>query len=142
MTPESEIVDIIRDRQAAMRREMDRRRIAMKIVAQDSGLSYSTLLTYFPADANKTPVQIPGSVIFALTGHAPADILSLLLPSDFIIVQVPEGVDHDQIAEAVSDYLHEKNAAHHPLSEAGREIGPREDETLRGKLAVVAGGRG
>ena len=31
--------------------------------------------------------------------------------------------------------------AHHPESEAGREIGPTEDGNLRGKFAVVVGGR-
>jgi hypothetical protein len=87
MHDESEIVGVIRQRQAAMRREMDRRQIAMKVVSQDSGISYSTLLTYFPADPLKQPVQIPGSAIFALTGHLPADILSLLLPTGHVIVK-------------------------------------------------------
>jgi hypothetical protein len=138
MHDESEIVGVIRQRQAAMRREMDRRQIAMKVVSQDSGISYSTLLTYFPADPLKQPVQIPGSAIFALTGHLPADILSLLLPTGHVIVKAPEVINHDEIAEAMHDFLQAKERAHHPESEDGREIGPNEDNVLRGKFARVA----
>lgn len=137
MHDESKIVGIIRARQCAMRREIDRRGIAMKAVAMDSGIKYETLLTYFPADENKTPVQIPGSAIYALTGHLPADILSLLLPAGHVIVQAPEEVDHDKIAECLHDYLQAKERAHHPESEAGREIGPGEDNVLRGKWAAA-----
>lgn len=135
MHDESRIVGIIRERQSAMRREMDRRGIAMKAVSQDSGISYGTLLTYFPADPAKQPAQIPGSAIFALTGHLPADILSLLLPNGHLIVQAPEEIDHDQVAEAFHDYLQAKERAHHPDSPAGREIAPCEDNVLRGKFA-------
>lgn len=141
MHDESSIVRIIRERQAAMRREMDRRGIAMKVVSQDSGIPYSTLLTYFPADPHAVPAQIPGSAIYALTGHIPADILSLLLPSGHVVVQVPEEIDHDEIAEAMHDFLRAKERAHHPESPAGREIAPCEDSELRGKFAVVTGGR-
>jgi hypothetical protein len=117
---ESSIVNVIRDRQAAMRREMDRRQIAMKVVSQDSGIAYATLLTYFPADGAKQPAQIPGSAIYALTGHIPADILSLLLPVGHVIVQVPEEINHDQMADAMAEYLAEC-----------------EDNVLRGKFAKV-----
>ena len=57
MPHESRIVDIIRERQKAMRREMDRRGIAMKAVSMDSGIGYDALLTYFPADALKVPTS-------------------------------------------------------------------------------------
>jgi hypothetical protein len=139
MHDESKIVDIIRDRQLAMRREMDRRGIAMKVVSQDSGIGYSTLLTYFPADPMARPAQIPGSAIYALAGHIPPDILSLLLPVGHVIVKAPEAINHDEIAEAMHDFLQAKERAHHPDSEAGREIGPGEDNVLRGKFTVVQG---
>lgn len=135
MHPESKIVDIVRERQKAMRREYDRRGIAMKVVAMDSGLNYETLLTYFPADRDKVPVQIPGSAIYALTGNVPPDILSLLLPAGHVVVRVPESVDHDEISALVQDYLKTKEDAHRPESECGRDLGPAEDQTLRGKVA-------
>ena len=40
--------DIIRERQLAIRRELDRRGIALKVVSYDSKIPYPTLLTYFP----------------------------------------------------------------------------------------------
>lgn len=137
MHDESRIVGIIRERQLAMRREMDRRGIAMKVVSQDSGIPYATLLTYFPADALKQPAQIPGSAIFALTGNLAPDILSLLLPVGHVIVKAPEAINHDEIAEAMADYLNEKQHAHRPESEAGRDIGPNEDNVLRVKFGKV-----
>jgi hypothetical protein len=141
MRPEPTIVDIILERQKAMRREMDRRGILLKVAAHDSGLNYDTLLTYFPANRDAKPAQIPASAIYALTGHVPDDIVSLLLPAGHLIVRAPEEVDHDEIAGAVHDYLLTKEKAHHPESPAGRDIAPCEDATLRTKLAVVRGGR-
>ena len=139
MHDESRIVGIIRERQLAMRREMDRRGIAMKVVSQDSGIPYATLLTYFPADPLKQPTQIPGSAIYALTGNLAPDILSLLLPSGHVIVKAPEEINHDEIAEAMHDFLTTKERAHHPESEAGREIGPGEHQSLREKFTVIQG---
>lgn len=72
-----------------------------------------------------------------------APFLSRLFgPEAHALVCVPTGINHDEIAEACETYLSAKNKAHHPESEAGREIGPREDADLRQKFTVVAGGRG
>ena len=46
-------------------------------------------------------------------------------------------IDHDELAPAFQEYLQAKSAAHHPDSEARREIGPNEEKTLRSKLAAV-----
>jgi hypothetical protein len=142
MRDSSSIVRILKDRQCAMRREMDRRGIAMKAVSFDSGIPYSTLLSYFPeAEAKAVPALMPVSAQYALCGAIPEDILSQLLPDGRRIVRVPEMLDHDEISEAVQDYLQTKERAHHPESEEGREIGPNEDAHLSGKFAVIAGGR-
>jgi hypothetical protein len=130
---------IIRHRQLAMRREMDRRGIALKAVSFDSRIPYPTLLSYFPAEGSREPAVMPVSALYCLVGTLPDDILSLLLPDGRLIVQAPEEIDHDQIAEAMQDYLHAKHAAHHPESEAGREIGPGEDSALRQRFSIVAG---
>lgn len=128
----SDSVAIIRSRQTAIRREIDRRNIALKVVSFDSGIPYDTLLTYFPLPGSREPAQIPGGAIFALCeGEAlPADILSLLVPAGWQIVRAPEAIDHDDLCELVSEYIAKKNAAHHPESEMGREIGPNEKEQL------------
>ena len=124
---------IVRERQLAVRREMDRRGIALKVIALDAGMSYSTLLSYFPGERDKTPATISGAAIFALCGVLPADLISLLLPDGFQIVRAPEAIDHDELADLASDYLATKNAAHHPDSENGRDIGPNENVALIGK---------
>lgn len=137
MHDESTIVAVIRRRQAAIRRELDRRLIAMKVVSQDSGIPYGTLLTYFPADTDKQPAQIPGSAIFALAPVLPTDLMSLLLPDGFQVVRAPEDINHDEIADVMADYLTTKQHAHHPESPAGREISNCEDNVLDGKFSQV-----
>lgn len=131
-------VAIIRERQLGIRRLIDDKGIALKLVAFDSGIPYETLLTYFPAPGTRDPAQIPGGAIYALCAALPAELLSLLLPVGFQIVRAPEGIDHDHIAELANDYLATKNAAHHPDSEAGRDIGPNEDRALTGKVVAFA----
>lgn len=125
-------VAIIRSRQRAIRREIDRRNIALKVVSLDSGIPYDTLLTYFPLQGSREPAQIPGGAVFALcAGEAlPADILSLLVPAGWQIVRAPESIDHDALCELVGEYIAKKHAAHHPESEMGREIGPVEQAAL------------
>lgn len=129
---------IVKDRQRAIRREMDRRGIHLKIVAADSGLSPSTLASYFPADPAIDPAQMPTGALFALVGVLPDDLTSLMLPAGVQIVRVPEDVDHDEAAQAMHDYLAAKSAAHHPDSPGGRDIAPCEDAKLRNKLTAVA----
>jgi hypothetical protein len=133
-------VTIIRARQCAIRRELDRRGIALKAVAFDSGIPYPTLLSYFPEQDTRDPAQIPGGAIYALCdGEAlPADLLSLLLPVSWQIVRAPEGIDHDALCEQVVEYLARKQAAHHPESEAGVAIGPNERADLDSKVVQIA----
>lgn len=138
MPDNSNIVDVLKARQSQMRREMDRRGLSMKGVSFDSRIPYSTLLSYFPDEKAKAPPALmPVSAQYMLCGAVPDDILSLLLPDGRLIVQAPAQIDHDDVAEAFHDYLQTKERAHHPESEAGREIGPTEDNVLRGKFARV-----
>lgn len=126
---------IVKQRQLAIRREMDRRGIALKVLAQDSRVPYSTLASYFPADRQADPAQIPGGVIYALCSALPGDLLSLLLPDGFQIVRAPEDVDHDDLAAGMHDYLQAKTAAHHPDSPAGPAISDCEREGLDARVA-------
>lgn len=127
--------DIVRDRQLAIRRELNRRGILMKQVELDSGMSSSTLLSYFPANGEAKPAVMPMSAIYLLaeTRAIPDDLLSLLLPAGVMLVRVPEGIDHDELETAARDYLAEKGKAHHPESPAGREISSCEDDALTAK---------
>ena len=128
---------IVRDGQRLIRREMDRRGIAIKAVQLDGGWeTSSTVLSYFPADPEKEPAIMSVAALHRLLGRKalPADLLSLLLPEGHAIVKVPEGVDFDKLADSFAEFLTAKNAAHHPESEAGRDIGPGEEAHLSAKI--------
>lgn len=106
--------------------------LTLKAISMDAGVDYDSLCNYA-----KGETQMPVGVLYALVGVVPSELLSLLLPSGHVIVQIPENIDHDEIAEAMHDFLREKERAHHPESPAGREIADCEDNVLRGKFARV-----
>lgn len=130
---------IVRDRQLAIRREMDRRGISLKAVSLDSGIPYPTIVSYFPGEQDRQPATLPGSAIFmlALTKALPLDLLSLILPDGFQIVRAPELLDHDEFENLCRDYLATKGKAHHPDSPGGREIAPCEEAALTGKVVTL-----
>lgn len=135
--------DIVRDRQRAIRREMDRRGILLKQVQLDGGWdTVSTVSSYFPQpESNAQPATMSIAALYKLldTEALPSDLLSLLLPPGFQIVRAPEEIDHDTVEELARSYLAEKGKAHHPDSEAGREIGPGEEDRLDGKALRLVG---
>ena len=135
----SDANEIVRQRQSAIRRELDRRGIALKAISFDAGLPYPTLLTYFPQEGGREPVMMPMSAVYACAENnaIPHDLLSLLLPTGCIIVRLPEQVDHDEAARAMGEYLRTKHAAHAKDSPGGPAIAPCEDQDLRTKLTLV-----
>jgi hypothetical protein len=133
--------DIVRERQLAIRRELDRRGILLKTVALDAGMSYSTVQSYFPGERNAVPATMSVAALYALIGAIPDDLLSLLLPSGHAIVQVPDSIDHDALCEAMQDYLTEKAKAHRPDSPKGRDIADCERETLDTKVVMLPLGK-
>lgn len=133
----SDGVTIIRQRQLAMRREMDRRGIALKAVSFDSTIPYATLLSYFPVEGSREPAMMPVSALYMLCEALPEDLLSLLLPTGRLIVRAPEEINHDEIEKAARDFLAAKGEAHHPESEMGRDIGPNERDRLTRKAVAL-----
>lgn len=135
---------IVRDRQKLIRREMDKRGISIKAVQLDGGWeNSSTVLSYFPADAQRDPATMSVAALYRLAERdaLPVDLLSLLLPAGFGIFRLPEEVDHDDFAACLQDYLRAKTEAHHPDSPGGREIAECEDAKLRGKaMRIVRAG--
>lgn len=129
--------DIVRDRQQAVRRELDRRQISLKVVALDSGIPYPTIVSYFPSGDDTKPALMSAGAFRALCKAIPLDLLSILLPDGFQIIRAPEGLDHDKVAQLAADYVAAKNAAHHPESEAGRDIGPGEEAILTAKVVEL-----
>lgn len=131
---------IVREAQRLIRREMDRRGIRIKAVQLDGGWeTSSTVLSYFPADEHKEPAIMSVASLYRLLRRKalPSDLLSLLLPEGFAIVQVPEGIDHDELADDFADYLATKNDFHRPESEEGPAIGPTERATLNSKIVML-----
>lgn len=128
-----DVRNIIRDRQLAIRRELDRRGKALKVIAYDSGIEYDTLISYFPGGDRK-PAELPSSALYSLCGIIPDDLMNLLCPEGYAIVQVPHDTDFDAINQHCMDFLAEKAAAHHPDSEAGVAIGPGEQDRLASKV--------
>jgi len=133
----SDANEIVRQRQSAIRRELDRRGIALKAVSFDASIPYPTLLTYFPQEGGREPVMMPMSAVYACAeGNAiPDDLLSLLLPAGCVMVRIPEGIDFDEVEEACRDFLTAKGKAHRPDSPGGRELAPVETQDLTCKVA-------
>lgn len=132
---------IVRQRQIAVRREMERRGISLKAVSLDSGIPYPTLASYLPADQHAEPAQIPGGAIYSLiAGNAlPLDLVSLLMPEGVQIVRASEQIDHDEIEDLCRDYVATKAQAHHRDSPAGREISDCERAVLDVKVIPLRG---
>lgn len=132
---------IVKQRQLAIRREMDRRGVHLKIVAADSGIPYPTLASYFPADPLADPAQIPGGAIYALTESKalPLDLLSLLQPAGHVVVRLPENVDLDEVASWAEQFSARKLAAHRKDSECEEHIGPTEHAELTGIVVAFPG---
>lgn len=127
------IVDQMKDRQKRVFRialDPARYGLTLKAIEMDSGLGYDSLRNYAAGET-----VMPITALDALVGVIPDELLSLLLPDGRLIVKAPEHLSHDDIAEAFVDYIRTKELAHRPESEAGREIGPGEDNVLRGKFA-------
>lgn len=129
----SAVNEIIRERQLAIRRELDRRQIALKVISYDSGIPYPTLLTYFPG-GERPAAEMPTSAAFALCGVIPDDLMNLLCPQGYALVPVPGDLDYDDINQHCMEFVSEKSAAHHPESEAGVNIGPNEQARLASKV--------
>ena len=131
-----DVTTILKERQCGVRREMDRRQISLTMLHHDSGIPYSTLASYFPVDCAKvSPAIIPMTAVYALCGHLPDELLSLLLPDGMQIVRASEEIDHDELAAIAQEYLIEKSRTHSPDSPGGREITPEEDAALCQKAA-------
>jgi hypothetical protein len=133
------------DVQRVIREKQDDRGISLKAIAAKSGIPYTSFCGYFPGnERDSTPkpsVELPVSAFNKLCGALPNDLLNLLIPDGFAIVEVPAGVDYDDFSARCRDFVDTKEKAHHPESEAGRDIGPTEGDKLGEKavqLRVVA----
>jgi hypothetical protein len=110
--------------------------VTLKAISIDAGIPYNTVRSY--AGSGCATAEMPVSAVRKLAGVIPDELLSLLLPEGRCIVQVPEYIDHDELADHVREWLAIKDHAHHPDSPAGREISDCEDARLRDKIVHLA----
>lgn len=134
---------IVRERQCAIRREMDRRGILLKQVQLDGEWeTVSTVASYFPSPESKQqPATMSAAALHRLirTKALPLDLLSLMLPDGFQIVRAPEEIDHDEVERMCREYLEAKGKAHRQDSPNGREIADCERMTLDNKVVQLVG---
>jgi hypothetical protein len=132
---------IMRDAQRAVREKLIDRGASLKVIAAKSKIPYSTLLSYFPGNERdgtpKLPAELPSGALYRLCGALDADLLNLLLPDGFAIVQIPADADYEQVSAACRDFVNAKEESHHPESEEGRDIGPTERNNLGTKAATL-----
>ncbi|MBB3956862.1 hypothetical protein [Novosphingobium sediminicola] len=78
MAHDNDISCQMRQRQVHLRMALDRRGIALKAVSAASGISYSTLLSYFPLGRDAIPAVMPLTALVQLFGVIPDELLSIL----------------------------------------------------------------
>lgn len=133
---------IVRERQRLIRRQMEARGILVKQVQLDGGWKDpSTVQSYFPASDKAQPATMSVAALYRLltTKALPVELLSLLMPHGFALVQMPEGIDHDEIAAWAEEYAARKLAAHRADSECQEQIGPNERSALDGIVVAFPG---
>lgn len=108
------------------------RGITRKAIHHDTGLSTDTLGSWARGEA---VMSIAG--LFHLVGVIPDDLLSMMLPEGRQIVQLPDDLDHDEIADLAADYIAAKQAAHKENSPAGPLIAPCEKKVLDAKVVAL-----
>lgn len=124
-------VESVRKRQRAVfTKATDRRTYNLSIteIAEASGLDDSSVSNYAGGVTTMSMVAFD-----ALFDVVPDELLAKLLPGRRAIIQLPDGISHDDLAALMVDYLAEKQRAHHPDSEAGPAIGPGEYDRLTAK---------
>jgi len=137
MPPETMIVDRVREEQKRMFRiALDPMRygLTLKAIHADTGIGYESLRNY-AAGVTTMPI----TAIHALCGVIPNELLSLMLPAGFGVVEQADDFDHATMAAKCVDYLTTYTAARDPNSEAGEALGPNERERLGGKVTGLRG---
>lgn len=131
--------EMMRAKQYQVRRKMDEKGITLRQLADKSGIRLPTVGSYFaPEGGGRIASVIPMCAMYMILEKRalPTELIGLLLPDGMAILEVPEAMDHNDIADGFTQYLATKNAAHHPNSPAGVDISDCEDRALR-SLAVV-----
>lgn len=122
----SAVQDII-SRQERMLRLAERDHdLTLEVLAQETGIPKGTLNSY------KKGVAMPQFAFALLCEVIPDDLTSLLLPTGkYVSSEEPEGGDLDALAREAAGFNVEYLEAHHPGSEGGTTVTPRERQNLK-----------
>jgi hypothetical protein len=130
---------IAREALFAIRAELDRRGLPLKVLAGKAGVSASTFMSWFPVPGGSRDPQIPSlACLPALARALPGDLLSYLVPDGFHIVPDPTGgLDYDEIAAACLEVASVHAKARHPASPGGVEIVESEARQLGATVVML-----
>lgn len=113
---------------------MDQSRVTYKLLAYKLGSGESTVRTWANGQA-----EMPFDKIDAFVDTFGVEVASLLLGDGLSFTRVIAPDNHDDLAARCADYSASVLSAHHPDSECGTEIGPRESVALARRAAAVRG---
>ena len=112
---------------------------SIKVLASRAGWHENRFSGYFPACPQKTPTQLPLGALHKLVRKdvLPAKLLSLLSPDGWQTIKTPDYIDPYTVSELVREFEALKAQFHHPDSEAGEALGPKETAALVKKAAEL-----
>ena len=108
--------------------------LTLEVLAQETGIPKPTLASY------KRGVAMPMFAFALLCDVIPDELTSLLLPAGkFVSSAEPEGGDLDALAREAAGFNVEYLDAHHPNSDGGTAVTPRETANLKDRARRMAG---
>lgn len=113
---------------------------SIKTIASELGWERSTLDAYFPPNPDTRPTKLPLSALWDIleSGALPDDLAALLAPDGFAMARIPEGMNHDEFADACAAYLDRKAQAHRADSPDGPSLSECEIADLDKLRAQIA----
>lgn len=128
MSHNQNIIDRVKEEQKRMFRlalDATRYGLTLKAISIDSGLGYDAIRSYARGDA-----VMSAASIYALCGVIPDELISLLLPAQFVITRKNDEIHVADVAAKCMNLISEYASARREDSEAGPAIGPNESERL------------
>lgn len=136
MTTDPRIIHLVKEAQKRVFRiALDPMRygLTLKSISMDAAVNYDSLRQYAAGET-----VMPITALYRLCGVLPAELLSLLFPEQYSMVE-SQSADLDGMAASAVDYIGAYTEARHPESEAGPDIGPTEAAKLCTKVAQMKG---
>lgn len=139
MADKSGITERLLVQQKAMFRLAAAKGFTQELIHNDTGLPTTSLSEWANGKAKLSLVAL---LAIAEIPDFPLELLSLIMPSNIALVRIPSGIDYDEVSSACREFIDAKDKAHHPESEAGRDLGPTEQADLNQKVVSIRGRAG